>query len=183
MTTIARLAKRNDSKEFSFTSSGTSVMESFEASKETITKKFDALTSKKQEREASITTVKAQIHRWDGLIYSAGYGRERLSENANKAIDKLIAQAERYSLSTQKELAMHEQVLNRIQTQLSAIEEMIVRLKNAEYELQLHESFKNLKMNELSEGSTEDISFSLEELERDIKRLEYTSEALLELGA
>ena len=183
MTAMARLVKTGTSQAPALQSPGESVLESFHVSEALITDKFKALSEKKKDCEEAIFKVECRINRWDGLITQAEYGRESLSENANKAIDKLIKQATTYLLATIKELQMRQKVLDTILTHLSAIEEMIIRLKNSEYEIKLNETFKRLELDD-SHGfdAPEDISLSLKELERDIKRLEYTSEALLQLG-
>jgi prefoldin subunit 5 len=182
MTTVDRLAKSETSQGISLQTAGESVLESFHASEAIITEKFNALSKKKDDCEEAIRKVQGRINKWDGLIEQAGYGREHLSENANRAIDKLTKQATTYLLATVKELQMYQKVLDSILTHLSAIEEMVIRLKNSEYEIKLNETFKGMKMMDEGFESPEDISLSLQELERDIKRLEYTSEALLELG-
>lgn len=182
MTVMERMAQSKSPKEVSVITSGDSVIESFRSSEALIMEKFNALSKKKSDCQAAIQQSKRRIYRWVDIVKTAkkddGY-----SDNAKKALAKLATQAENYLRSTQKELDMQEKVLSNILTQLSAIEEMIVRLKNSEYEIQLHEKFKSLESKSLEGFSTaEDIGFNLQELERDIKRLEYTSEALLEIG-
>lgn len=184
MTVMARMAKDKPSKEVSVITSGDSFLESFKASEAIVTEKFQALIEKKAECQAAIQRSKYRVHRWVDIVKTAK--REdglSLSDNAKKALAKLATQAENYLRSTQKELDMYEKLLSNILTQLSAIEEMKVRLKNSAYEIQLQKKFKDLQSKSLEGFSfTEDISFNLEEIERDVKRLEYTSEALLEIG-
>lgn len=182
MTVMERMAQSKSSKEVSVITSGDSVIESFKASEAIITEKFKALTEKKAECQAAIRRSKTRVNRWVDILKAAKKDGD-YSDNAKKALTKLATQTENYLRSTQKEVDMYEKLLVNILTQLSAIEEMMVRLKNSEYEIQLQEKFKELQSKSLEGFSTtEDISFSLQELERDVKRLEYTSEALLEIG-
>lgn len=184
MTVMERMEHSTSSKEVSVITSGDSVIESFKSSEAIITEKFNALSQKKTDCQAAIRRSKSRVSRWVDILKAAK--REdglSLSDNAKEALAKLASQAEKYLRSTQKELDMYKKLLSNILTQLSAIEEMMVRLKNSEYEIQLHEKFKDLQSKSLEGFSaTEDISFNLQELERDVKRLEYTSEALLEIG-
>lgn len=184
MTVIARIAKRKTSTALSTKASSGSILDNFVDSKKILEEKFQALTNKKLASERKMRITQDRISRWERLIGEATYGREHLSEKANLAIDKLVSQAENYLRNTEKELEMHQTVLNSIREQLSSIEEMLVRLKNSEYEIHLHNTFKGLKKDTVEELSAqENLTLNLQEIERDVKRLEYTSEALLEIGA
>lgn len=113
-----------------------------------------------------------------------GYsGKHVLSHNGKEVIRELISQGEENIDLLRTEMKEIADKLQRITDQVKTIDDLLGRLKNfsylAELEMSKRERIKN--MNAIAGNGSFTTEF--ETLERNIRRLEYTTDAFLELAS
>lgn len=150
--------------------------------------KYEQLNHKKNEQGKLTENAWKKVQAWDNMIstkerHGNRYGQAYLSERAKSAVEQLLVQARSARDLAQKEAEMHQDTLNRIIDQLSQVEGVLIRLKNVDYALSIQNNLKQkaLALNTSAMDATVE-EFNMNELIRELRRVEYTTEALIELG-
>lgn len=158
--------------------------------RELFNKKYAELIIRKNEQEATVNLSRAKVGEWDSMIMQAEremsrYGQNYLSPRAKEAMKQLLVQAKEAKKLASKERDMHEDTMDRIIDQLTQVEAVLFRLKSVDYSMAIHKSIQEKSMILNSSASMENPAeaFDLTELTRELRRVEYTTQALIELGA
>lgn len=151
-------------------------------------RKYEEL-SRSKETQGKIT-LKAwkKASAWKKLVESkerelSRYSTTYASPAARESMEQLIAQGKIALDLSEKEHMMHQDTLEKIHEQLSKIEAVLLRLKNLEYAASIQKSIKE-KSASLNgpKAPIEAMGFNWEELNRELRREEYVTQALIELG-
>jgi hypothetical protein len=152
--------------------------------------KYATLTQRKQKQEATVKACRNKKTAWDTIISErerefSRYGQGYLSKNAKNAMLQLLEQAKATREIAEQEHAMQLDTLHRILDQLTQVEAVLFRLKSAHYSISIQNSIreKALALNAPSSMDSVVDAFDLTELTRELRRVEYTTQALIELGA
>lgn len=183
---------------------GVKVNGSLEMSKEKLSNVEKSLLAEKSRLEKINGNLHKDVSQWDTMIeresralakYSSmpentGFRNDRwnaytpYSDNAIKAVTRLIEQAKEFKGLGNSEHARNKEVIDEIATQLANINGIQNSLKSVDYDREVSQRLKDkasslnydLSFNRAS--LLPDMSF----LAREIKQMEYTAQALLELS-
>lgn len=103
-----------------------------------------------------------------------------LSNNGKEAVKDLVAQANRHLEITKVLIAETDSEVKKVKEQVAKIDSIIARLQNANYMLELNSQLKN-RSAMMEEAGIGIGTIEFDAIERDLRRLEYTTTALLEL--
>lgn len=152
--------------------------------------KYEALTRRRNEQKAVVDLCRAKESQWGSMIFQAEremerYGQYHLSPRAREAKMQLLTQAKEAKNLAAQESKMHEDTMDRIIEQLTQIESVLFRLKSVDYAMEIQNNLKTKAMALHSSSSIEGQidAFDMTELTRELRRVEYTTQALIELGA
>jgi hypothetical protein len=151
-------------------------------------RKYEEL-SRSRDAQGKITLTAWKKHSaWKQLVAAkerelSRYSDKALSPASREAMEQLIAQGKIAIDLSDKEHLMQQDTLEKIHEQLSKIENVLLRLKNLEYAASIQKSIKE-KSASLNgpKAPIEAMGFNWEELNRDLRREEYVTQALIELG-
>lgn len=154
------------------------------------TQKFEALQLRKSQQEEIIRKCANKENAWSAMIGQkererGRYASSHLSQRAKDTVEQLLTQARTSMQLAGQERKLHEDTLDKIISQLSQVEGVLMRLRSVDYSLEIQKSIreKSLALNTSSSMETHVDAFDLEELSRELRRVEYTTQALIELGA
>lgn len=153
------------------------------------TQKYETLQTRKSEQESIVRKCADKENAWSNIIGQkerelSRYASSVLSERAKVTVEQLLAQARTSMKLAGQERKMHQDTLDKIFTQLSQVEGVLMRLRSVDYSLEIQKSIreKSMALNTPSSMETHVDAFDLEELSRELRRVEYTTQALIELG-
>lgn len=153
------------------------------------TQKYETLQARKVAQEAIVRKCADKENAWSTIIGQkerelSRYASSVLSERAKSTVEQLLAQARTSMKLAGQERTMHQDTLNKIIAQLSQVEGVLMRLRSVDYSLEIQKSIreKSLALSTSSSMETHVDAFDLEELSRELRRVEYTTQALIELG-
>lgn len=154
------------------------------------TERYETLQGRKAAQEAIVSFCSNKVAGWRSLIATkereiSRYGQHYVSEQARAAMKQLLEQAEVSLKLASQERDMQQDTLDKIVGQLSQIETVLLRLKSVNYSLEIQKSIrdKSIALNTASSLENTVDAFNMEELNRELRLVEYTTQALIELGA
>lgn len=160
----------------------------FDSQRDLFERKYEELSRSKEAQGKITLTAWKKASAWKNLIASkerelSRYSESYVSPTARESMEQLIAQGKIALDLSEKEHLMHQDTLEKICEQLSKIENVLLRLKNLEYAASIQQSIKE-KSASLNgpKAPIEAMGFNWEELNRDLRREEYVTQALIELG-
>lgn len=152
-------------------------------------KKYETLQTRKSEQEDIVRKCADKENAWSAVIGQkerelSRYANNFLSERAEAAVQQLLGQARTSMKLAGQERKMQQDTLDKIVAQLSQVEGVLMRIRSVDYSLEIQKSIreKSLALNTPSSMETHVDAFDLEELSRELRRVEYTTQALIELG-
>lgn len=153
------------------------------------TKKYETLQARQAEQEQIVRKCADKENAWSAIIGQkerelSRYASSFLSDRAKATVEQLLSQARTSMKLAGQERVMQQDTLNKITSQLSEVEGVLMRLRSVDYSLEIQKSIreKTLALNTPSSMETHVDAFDLEELSRELRRVEYTTQALIELG-
>lgn len=162
----------------------------FDSQRELFERKYAALVERKNAQAKVVQECNMKHAAWSQIISekkreTSRYGQNYVSVRAKEAIAQLLKQAEESKALAAKECEMHQNTLDLIIEQLSKVETVLFRLRNLEYSQSIHQSLKEKALALNSPASVEGLkdAFNMQEFSRELQRVEYTTQALIELGA
>lgn len=159
-----------------------------DSQRELFERKYEELSRSKETQGKITLTAWKKYSAWKQLVAAkerelSRYSKNYVSSASHEALEQLIAQGKIALDLSEKEHQMHQDTLEKIHEQLSKIETVLLRLKNLEYATSIQKSIKEKSVS-LNGPKTpiEAMGFNWEELNRDLRREEYVTQALIELG-
>lgn len=151
-------------------------------------RKYEELTRSRDAQGKITLTAWHKYSDWKQLVATkeremSRYASHALSESSRAAMEQLIAQGKISVELSAKEHQMQQDTLEKIHEQLSKIETVLLRLKNLEYASSIQKSIKE-KSASLNgpKAPLEATAFDWDEFTRELRREEYVTQALIELG-
>ena len=152
----------------------------FEKKRDELQKMSQALKTRKMELIGERDEWKTGISQAHDIIGRGHNGRIAVSRNGKEAIKVLIEQAQKHVDINDALIAETQTELTKVIEQVEKINSLLASLKNSSYLLELSSSLQNksVKMKDAGIGIG---VIEFESIERDVRLLEYTTKALLEI--
>lgn len=160
--------------------------DNFETTRATLQQRAQQLTEKQTTVSETINNLSNVVGMWAENVVTAEArlaieeGKDALSPAARVAVSSLLVQAKAYHKTTLKNLTQLKQFHGDICEKQAELSKVDIRLNAIAYSQSIHQSFRSYS-NETPDSEMLSIATADEEFLRELRRLEYSTTALISL--